>query len=94
MVMHLSPNRLSGFDSHSSCSSNTNNMEWKIITKDYKGEAGVITGVGPLDQLMKMVKIINHNIVSVFKIENGKEIEVNVFSSVSGKIEAAYQIDL
>lgn len=65
-------------------------MEWKIITTDYKGEAGVITGVGPLDELMKMVKVINHNIVKVFKIENGKEIEVNVFASVKGKIVNAY----
>lgn len=65
-------------------------MEWKIITTDYKGEAGVITGVGPLDELMKMVKVINHNIVKVFKIEGGREIEVNVFASVKGKIVNAY----
>lgn len=62
-------------------------MEWKILTSDYRGEAGVITGIGPLDQLMKMVKVINHSIVKVFKIENGMEIEVNIFSSVSEKIE-------
>ena len=83
MVMHLSPNRLSGFDSHSSCSSNPNNMEWKILTSDYRGEAGVITGKGPLDQLIKLVQVINHSIVKVFKIENGEEIEYNIFSSVS-----------
>ena len=67
-------------------------MEWKILTSDYNGEAGVITGVGPLEDLMKMVKVINHNIVKVFKIERGKEIEVNVFSSVSEKIEYAVKI--
>ena len=69
-------------------------MEWKILTTDYRGEAGMITGVGPLDELMKMVKLINHNIVKVFKIESGQEIEVNVFSSVSGKITNAYKVDL
>lgn len=69
-------------------------MEWKILTSDYRGEAGVITGVGPLDELMKMVKVINHNVIKVFKIEGKNEIEVNVFASVSGKIVNAYQIDL
>jgi len=68
-------------------------MKWKILTSDYRGEAGVITGVGPLEQLMKTVKVINHNIVKVFKIEQGKEIEVNVFSSVSKKIECAVKIN-
>jgi hypothetical protein len=68
-------------------------MEWKILTSDYRGEAGVITGKGPLDELMKMVKTINHNIVKVFKIESGTEIEVNVFASVSGKIVNAYRTD-
>ena len=68
-------------------------MEWKILTSDYRGEAGVITGKGPLDELMKMVKTINHNIVKVFKIEEGTEIEVNVFTSVSGKIVNAYRTD-
>lgn len=58
-------------------------MEWKILTSDTKGEAGLITGKGPLEHLMKIVILINHNTVKIFKIENGKEIEIKISPSLS-----------
>lgn len=53
-------------------------MEWKILTSDSGGEAGIVTGKGPLDQLMKIVILINHKNVKVFKIENGVEIQIKI----------------
>lgn len=47
--------------------------KYKILTKNNKGESGVIQGVGTLTEMMNVVKLMGHNVVKIFQIVNGTE---------------------
>jgi RecJ-like exonuclease len=55
-------------------------MEWKIITVGKDKDHGVIIGKGEVMQLMKIVDFLKHDVIKVFKIENGKEVECDIFT--------------
>lgn len=47
--------------------------KYKILTKNDKGECGVIQGTGTLNELMKIVKLMGHRVDKIFQIVGGVE---------------------
>ena len=50
--------------------------KYKIITKNDKGENGVIQGTGTLTEMMKIVKLMGHKVERIFQIVNEREVDL------------------